>query len=97
MPRMRRMRRVGFEPGVVFFKPAGVAMRDLEEVVLTVEEFEAVRLSDYEGLTQSECAEKMGVSQPTFYRVLSSAREKIADALVGGKAIRIQGGHYSLE
>ena len=94
---MRRMRRVSFEPDVAFFKPAGVPMRDLEEVVLTVEEFEAVRLSDYEGLTQSECAEKMGVSQPTFYRVLSSAREKIAEAIVKGKAIRIKGGNYSLK
>ncbi len=96
MPRMRRIRRVGFEPGIVFFKPAGVAMRDLEEVVLEVDEFEALRLSDFEKMNQSQCAEKMGVSQPTFNRILSSAREKIASALVEGKAIRIQGGHYSL-
>ena len=93
---MRRMRRVSFEPDVVFFKPAGVPMRDLKEVVLSVEEFEALRLSDFEKLSQSECAAKMNISQPTFNRLLSSAREKIAEALVEGKAIRIKGGNYFL-
>ncbi len=93
---MRRMRRVSFEPDVVFFKPAGVPMRDLKEVVLSVEEFEALRLSDFEKLTQLECAVKMNISQPTFNRLLSSAREKIAEALVEGKAIRIKGGNYFL-
>ena len=94
MPRRRRMRQVKFEPDIAFFKPAGVPMRDLEEVVLSVEEFEALRLSDFEKLTQNECAEKMNISQPTFNRLISSAREKIAQALVEGKAIRIKGGHY---
>ena len=93
---MRRMRRVSFEPDVVFFKPAGVPMRDLKEAVLSVEEFEALRLSDFEKLSQSECAAKMNISQPTFNRLLSSAREKIAEALVEGKAIRIKGGNYFL-
>lgn len=96
MPRLRRMRRISFEPDVVFFKPAGIAMRDLEEVTLNVEEFEAIRLSDFEKLSQNECAVKMNISQPTFNRLISNARGKIASALVEGKAIRIKGGNYLL-
>lgn len=96
MPRPPKLRRVEFFPQVTVFKPAGVSMRELEEEVLTVEELEAIRLKDLEGLEQEECAERMQVSRPTFQRVLSSAREKVARALVEGKAIRFQGGTYRL-
>jgi predicted DNA-binding protein (UPF0251 family) len=94
-PRPRIFRRVMFEPGVTFFKPAGARMRGLEQVVLTVEEFESIRLMDHEGLKQTEAAERMKISQPTFQRVYESARKKVADAIVNGKAIRIEGGHYT--
>jgi len=87
-------RRVFFEPGVTYFKPAGARMAGLAETVLTVDEFEAIRLKDHEDMGQTEAARKMGISQPTFQRVYESARKKIADALVNGKAIRIEGGHY---
>lgn len=63
--------------------------------VLKMEELEAIRLKDLEGLEQGECAEKMEVSRPTFQRILSSAREKIADSLTYGKAIIIEGGNYT--
>jgi predicted DNA-binding protein (UPF0251 family) len=96
MPRPPKLRRVEFIPLVTVFKPAGVSLRDLEEEVLTVEELEAIRLKDLEGLEQEECAERMQVSRPTFQRVLSSAREKVARALVEGKAIRFEGGTYRL-
>lgn len=96
MPRPRIPRRVWFEPGVTYYKPAGVRMIHLEEVVLTMDEFEAVRLKDYEGLDQKEAAKKMNISQPTFQRVYESARKKIADAIVNGKAIRIEGGPYRM-
>jgi predicted DNA-binding protein (UPF0251 family) len=96
MPRPRILRRVWFEPGVTYYKPSGVRMIHLEEVVLTMDEFEAVRLKDYEGLDQKEAAKKMNISQPTFQRVYESARKKIADAIVNGKAIRIEGGHYRM-
>ncbi|MBP7165548.1 MAG: DUF134 domain-containing protein [Firmicutes bacterium] len=96
MPRPPKLRRVEFVPQVTVFKPAGVSLRDLEEEVLTVEELEAIRLKDLEGLEQEECAERMQVSRPTFQRVLSSAREKVARALVEGKAIRFEGGTYRL-
>lgn len=69
-------------------------MRQLDEVVLTVEELEALRLKDIEGLEQEDCAEKMGISRPTFFRILNSAHGKVADALVKGKAIRIEGGNF---
>jgi predicted DNA-binding protein (UPF0251 family) len=94
MPRPRLFRRVGFEPEVTYFKPAGIRMIDLEESILTVDEFEAVRLKDLEGMEQEEAAKKMSISQPTFHRLILSARKKIADAIVNGKAIRIEGGNY---
>jgi len=83
-------------PETTYFKPAGVPLRELEEVVLTVCEFEAIRLKDLEGLEQEECAKKMDISQPTFFRLLDSARKKIADAIVNGKAIKIEGGVYKI-
>lgn len=96
MPRPRLCRRVGVEPGVTYFKPAGIPIKELEEVVLTVDEFEAIRLKDLEGLEQEAAAKKMNISQPTFFRLLDSARKKIADAIVNGKAIKIEGGKYKL-
>ena len=96
MVRPRRCRRVGGIPGTSYFKPAGVRVRELEEIILTVDEYEAVRLKDLEGLEQEEAAKKMSISQPTLHRLLLSARKKIADAIVKGKAIRIEGGNYTL-
>jgi predicted DNA-binding protein (UPF0251 family) len=81
---------------VTYFKPAGIPLRSLEEVRLSVEEAEAIRLRDLEGLEQEEGAEKMNISRPTFQRVLSSARQKIADALLNGKAIKIEGGNFEV-
>jgi len=87
---------VGFQPNVTYFKPAGIRMIDLEESILTVDEFEAVRLKDLEGLEQEEAAKKMNISQPTFHRLLSSARKKIADSIVNGKALKIEGGNFKV-
>ena len=83
-------------PNFTYFKPAGIRMTELEEVVLTVDEFEAVRLKDLEGLEQEEVAKKMDISQPTLHRLLLSARKKIAEAIVKGKAIKIEGGVYTM-
>ena len=96
MPRPRRLRKVGLEPGVTYFKPAGIRMTELEESILTVDEFEAVRLNDLRGMGQEESAKKMDISQPTFHRIILSARKKIADAIVNGKAIRIEGGDFRI-
>jgi predicted DNA-binding protein (UPF0251 family) len=83
-------------PGVTYFKPAGIPLRSLEEMRLSVEEAEALRLKDLEGLEQEQGAEKMNISRPTFQRVLASARQKIADALLNGKAIKIEGGNFEI-
>lgn len=96
MPRPRIPRRVRFEPNITYYKPAGIRLRNMKEVVLTIEEFESVRLKDYENKSQTESAKRMGISQPTFQRLYGSARKKIADAIVNGKAIRIEGGHYRM-
>lgn len=96
MSRPPKCRRVEFLPELTFFKPAGVPLRDLEEVGLTIEELEAIRLKDLLGLEQEACAEKMGVSRPTYHRILSAARTKVAEALVNGKAIRVQGGNFTV-
>lgn len=96
MPRPRRHRFVEKKPEVTYFKPAGVRMKDLDDSVLTVDEFEAVRLKDLESMDQSLAAKKMGISQPTFHRLVLSARKKIADAIVNGKAIKIEGGRIKM-
>ncbi|MEW6524219.1 MAG: DUF134 domain-containing protein [Bacillota bacterium] len=96
MPRPHKPRQVEFIPEVTLFKPAGIPLEHLEQVVLSVDEVEALRLKDLEDLNQDECAERMGVAQSTLQRILSTARAKVASALVKGRAIRIEGGHYHL-
>ncbi len=96
MPRPRKCRRISYMPGVNYFKPAGIPLRFLEEVRLTLEEAEAIRLKDIEDLDQVACAERMNISRPTFQRILDSARKKIAEALLNGKAIRIEGGNFEM-
>lgn len=89
MPRPKLNRYIKFSPHVTYFKPQGVPLRFLEEVRLSLEEMEAVRLKNVERLEQTEAAEKMKTSQSTFQRLLSSANQKISEALTKGKAIRI--------
>src|SRR3989344_8908659 len=96
MVRPRLCRRVRFNPDVTYFKPRGIPLRELEEVILPVDEYEAVRLKDLEGLEQEECAKKMNISQPTFHRLVLSARKKIADAIINGKGIIIEGGNFKI-
>ncbi len=96
MVRPRLCRRVRFQPGVTYFKPRGIPLKNLEETILQVDEYEAVRLKDLEGLEQENAARKMGISQPTFHRLVVSARKKIADAIVHGKAIKIEGGNFRI-
>jgi len=89
-------RKVSAIPQVTYFKPAGIRLTDLEEIKLLVEEAEAIRLKDLDGLEQEECAGKMNVSRTTFSRILDSARQKVADALLNGKAVRIEGGNFEM-
>lgn len=85
----RLRRRIGFSAEYLCFKPCGSRKNSLEEIVLEADELEALRLIDYEGLYQQECAEKMGISRTTFSRTIESARKKITDALLNGKSIII--------
>jgi predicted DNA-binding protein (UPF0251 family) len=96
MGRPALRRRVDFIPEATYFKPAGIPLTGLEEVCLSVEEAEAIRLKDLEGLEQEECAQRMSVSRTTFARVLNSARQKMADVLLNGKALRIEGGNFQM-
>ena len=96
MPPRKRQRKVFREPPVSVYKPAGIPARELEEILITVDEFEAIRLSDFEGMNQREASTVMQVSQPTFNRILASARSKVARGLVEGNVLRIEGGNYVL-
>ncbi|HKM94767.1 MAG TPA: DUF134 domain-containing protein [Prolixibacteraceae bacterium] len=92
-----RNRRVSMMPPMEGFKPFGIPMRQLESVIMFYEEFEAIRLADYENLNQVDAAKKMNISRPTFTRLYDKARKKTAKAFVEGKAIIIKGGTYETE
>jgi uncharacterized protein len=96
MARPRNCRRVGSMPESNYFKPRGIPLSVLEEIILTVDEFEAIRLADLEELYQEQAAGKMNVSRQTFGRIIDSAHKKVADALVKGKALKIEGGEFEL-
>ena len=92
MARPVQTRTIQFVPRVTFFKPAGIPRVELEEVALTLDELETVRLADLNGLYQEKAAPKMDISRSAFARTLESARRKIADALIHGKCLRLEGG-----
>ncbi len=85
-------RRIAGRPAASIFKPVGIPVRELEEVVVTLDEFEAMRLASLDGLYQEQAAAQMKISRPTFSRIIEAAHRKVADALVHGKALRIEGG-----
>ncbi len=94
MARPTKWRKIDNRPTIPYFVPSESEVSDLPENILKLEELEAIRLKDLEGLEQGECAERMEVSRPTFQRILLSAREKVADSLIHGKMIHIEGGKY---
>ena len=89
MVRPFKCRRIGFSPTASYFKPRGIAMCLLEEVSLELDEMEALRLADFEGLYQTDAAARMGISRQTFANIVARARRKVADALIHGKALKI--------
>ena len=91
MPRPCRCRRIRCSPDKNYFKPRGIPVGMLEEVNLTLDELEAVRLADWEGLYQEVAAKKMGISRQTFGNIINSAHRKIADVLLNAKALKIEG------
>ena len=96
MPRPSKCRCVGSLPGVVDFKPRGIPMHALKEVYLTFDGYEALRLSDLDGLDQGAAAQRMGVSRQTFGRILGLARRTVTRAIVEGMALRVEGGNVRL-
>ncbi|MFA5162063.1 MAG: DUF134 domain-containing protein [Elusimicrobiales bacterium] len=96
MPRPHKCRRIRFAPKAFYFKPAGIPAPELEQVTLTLDETEALRLADHMGQEQEKAAAGMRVSRQTFGNILRSARGKAADCLVNGKALRIEGGKVVL-
>lgn len=90
MPRPFKRRRIRGNPNSSYFKPAGIPKTELEETALELPEFEAIRLIDFKKVEQEQAAKQMNISQPTLSRILKSAREKIADSIINGKAIKIE-------
>ena len=97
MPRPKCYRNICGIPDKNYFKPRGIPTSDLEEVVLNLDEFEAIRLADYEQLYQEEAAAKMNISRQTFGRIIEAAHKKIADVLMNGKALKIEGGEVAFD
>ncbi len=96
MPRPFSSRHIARRPPVSIFKPIAVPIGELDEVVMTLDEYEALRLADLEGLYQDAAAARMNVSRPTFSRIIEAAHRKAAEMLVHGKALRIEGGPVHL-
>jgi predicted DNA-binding protein (UPF0251 family) len=90
----RKPRFISFYPPYNFFKPVGLPVQNLEGVVLSLDEFEALRLADFLGYYQEEAAKTMGVSRQTFGRILDSAHKKVAEAIIFGKYLKIEGGDH---
>ena len=91
-----RRRRIHLPPRFGHFKPAGVPARMLERVDLTLDEYEAIRLADHEGLEHLQASERMKISRPTFTRLIEKARHKVAEALIEGKELVFMGGNVDL-
>ncbi len=96
MVRPKKTDIVAFNPEISYFKPRGIPMIDLEEVCLTVDQREAIRLSDLLGMSHEDAGRRMGVSRATFGRIIQRARNAVADALINGKAINVEGGNYRI-
>ena len=96
MPRPRKRRRLWRDPQAAVFKPVGVPLESLPQIILHHEELEALRLADVDGHHQTEAARQMGVSRSTFQRILTEARRKVAQALVQEAALLVEGGTFRL-
>lgn len=97
MARPQKPRAIGKKPEITVFKPAGIPLKELDEVALTLDEYEAIRLCDYEGLEHAEAAELMEISRPTFTRLIEKARNKTAKAIIEGKALTVEGGKVVIQ
>ncbi len=94
--RPQKCRFVKSSPLYTYYKPVGISMSTLENISITIDEIEAIRLADYNGLYHEKAAQKMGISRQTFSRILASAHKKISDGIINGKSIQIIGGNYNI-
>lgn len=90
LPRPCKKRRIRCNPSSYYFKPRGIPIIELEEIILQYDELEALRLADYKQLSHEEGALQMKISRATFGRILEKARYKMSDAILNGKAIKIE-------
>ncbi|NTW25163.1 MAG: DUF134 domain-containing protein [Lentimicrobium sp.] len=97
MPRPKRNRRIYRPPVASGFAPFGISSGSNGSITLLFEEYEALRLSDYEGIAQQESADRMEISRPTFSRIYDQARQKLARAMVEGLTVMIEGGNVSFD
>jgi predicted DNA-binding protein (UPF0251 family) len=97
MPRPIKVRRIACCPEANYYKPRGIPVAELEEVILSTDELEAIRLADLDGFYQEKAAGNMHISRQTFGNIIRTAHKKIADALVNGKALKIEGGVVAIE
>jgi predicted DNA-binding protein (UPF0251 family) len=97
MARPMICRKVACDVSAKYFKPQGIPMRFLEEIALELDEIEAIRLADLEGLYQADAATRMGISRQTFGNIIARAHKKVATALLGGKALRIAAAGQSIQ
>lgn len=97
MPRPQKSRKVCNPPKMQGFKPFGIAVCETEHIVMQYDEYEAIKLVNYDNLPQEEAAERMEVSRPTLTRIYNSALKKIAQAFVEGKSIIIEGGNFEFD
>jgi len=96
MVRPRGIRHVSSLPTITYYKPQGIQLSSIGEIVLTIEEFESLKLKDYLGKSENESSESMKISQPTFNRLYNNAKKKLIKAIVEGLAIKIEGGNYKM-
>jgi len=96
MPRPYRCRKVGLVPGCRRFGPSGGSTGERQAILLQLDELEAIRLADIEGLYQEDAAKKMGISRQTFGNIIDSAHKKVADAIINAREIRIEGGEVKM-
>lgn len=97
MARRKQLRNIDSPPLMTGYKPFGIPRTQLESVILNIDEYESLRLLDYEGLNQEQAAERMNISRPTLTRIYDSARKAIAKAFVEGKMILIEGGNVNFD
>lgn len=96
MPRPRRKRIISCNPVDYFYKPQGIKLKELQQITLSHDQLEALRLADVQDLEQTDAAELMNISRSTFSRLVSEARKITATALINGWAIKIEGGDFEI-